>query len=84
AERPMDDVLAAFGEAQAAIAPVYGVRDLAGDPHVEARGMLPAVDGVPAQGLIARFSETPGRPGERAPALDEHGTEVRREGWARG
>ncbi|MEO1060500.1 MAG: CoA transferase [Actinomycetota bacterium] len=84
AERSSAEVLAAFDEAQAAVAHVYGVRDLAADPHVAAREMLPVVDGVPAQGLLARFSRTPGRPGDRAPALDEHGDDVRREGWGRG
>ncbi len=83
-ERSSNEVLEAFEEAHAAVAPVYAVRDLAADPHVVARDMLPPVDGVPVQGLVARFSETPGRPGDRAPALDEHGGEIRAEGWGDG
>lgn len=58
--RPLDDVLAAFDEAQAAAAPVYEVADLVADEHVVARGTVAEVDGVAMQGLVARLSATPG------------------------
>ena len=58
--RPADDVVAAFDAAEAAIAPVMTMADVAGDPHVRARGMVTEVDGTPMQGLIARLSATPG------------------------
>jgi len=55
------EVLAAFEEAQAACAPVYGMADVLADPHVRARGVVEEVDGTPMQGLVARLSATPGR-----------------------
>lgn len=61
AARPLDEVLAAFEAAQAAIAPVLAMADIAEDPHFAARGAITEVDGVPMQGLVARLSATPGR-----------------------
>ena len=60
AARPLDDVLAQFQAAQAAVAPVLTMADIAVDPHYLARGVVTQVDGVPMQGLIARLSATPG------------------------
>jgi crotonobetainyl-CoA:carnitine CoA-transferase CaiB-like acyl-CoA transferase len=53
-------VLDAFEAAQAAIAPVYSMRDVLDDPHVRARNVLIEVDGVVQQAPVARFSRTPG------------------------
>jgi crotonobetainyl-CoA:carnitine CoA-transferase CaiB-like acyl-CoA transferase len=61
AARPSVEVLRAFEAAEAAIAPVYTMADLAADPHVQARGALVEVDGVTMQGVVAKFSRTPGR-----------------------
>ena len=61
AARPLDEVLAEFEAAHAAIAPVMTMADIAADPHYAARGTVVDVDGVPMQGLIARLSATPGR-----------------------
>jgi crotonobetainyl-CoA:carnitine CoA-transferase CaiB-like acyl-CoA transferase len=58
--RPAAEVLDAFHAAEAAIAPVMSVADIAEDPHIAARGYVVEVDGVPMQGLIARLSATPG------------------------
>ena len=60
ASRPLDEVLAEFEAAHAAIAPVMTMADIAADPHYAARGTVVEVDGVPMQGLIARLSATPG------------------------
>jgi crotonobetainyl-CoA:carnitine CoA-transferase CaiB-like acyl-CoA transferase len=57
--RPSTDVLAAFDAAQAAIAPVYSMRDLLEDPHVRARHVFVEVDGVVQQAPVARLSRTP-------------------------
>ena len=54
-------VVAAFEQAQAAIAPVYTIGDVARDPHVIERESLIEVDGVTMPGLIARLSRSPGR-----------------------
>jgi crotonobetainyl-CoA:carnitine CoA-transferase CaiB-like acyl-CoA transferase len=61
AGRACDEVLDAFTEADAAIAPVLSSAELARDPHVVERGVMVEVDGVPMPGPIARLSATPGR-----------------------
>jgi crotonobetainyl-CoA:carnitine CoA-transferase CaiB-like acyl-CoA transferase len=58
--RPSAEVLGAFEAAEAAIAPVYTMADLAADPHVIARGSLVEVDGVCMPDVVARLSRTPG------------------------
>jgi crotonobetainyl-CoA:carnitine CoA-transferase CaiB-like acyl-CoA transferase len=53
------EVLAAFEAAHAAIAPVYTMRELLADPHVQARRVFVEVDGTVMQGPAARLSKTP-------------------------
>jgi crotonobetainyl-CoA:carnitine CoA-transferase CaiB-like acyl-CoA transferase len=60
AARDSVDVLRAFDDAHAAIAPVYSMADVLADPHVRARGSIVDVDGIRMQGLIAGLSRTPG------------------------
>ncbi|GIU86146.1 MAG: CoA transferase [Acidimicrobiia bacterium] len=60
AVRPADEVLAEFERAEAAIAPVYTMRELLRDPHVRARRVFVEVDGVLMQGPAARLARTPG------------------------
>jgi crotonobetainyl-CoA:carnitine CoA-transferase CaiB-like acyl-CoA transferase len=57
--RPSVEVLAAFEAAEAAIAPVYTMREVLADPHVRARNVFVEVDGVVMQGPVARLSRTP-------------------------
>lgn len=61
AVRTFDDVMTAFEAAQAAVAPVLDMADIAADPHYAARGVIEDVDGTPMQSLVARLSKTPGR-----------------------
>jgi crotonobetainyl-CoA:carnitine CoA-transferase CaiB-like acyl-CoA transferase len=63
--RTRDEVIDAFTEAGAAIAPVYDVADLLADPHVVARETITTVDDedlgpVRMQNLLFRMGETPG------------------------
>jgi crotonobetainyl-CoA:carnitine CoA-transferase CaiB-like acyl-CoA transferase len=58
--RSSEEVLAAFDTAQAAIGPVYSMRDLMADPHVLERSVFVDVDGVVMQAPVARLSRTPG------------------------
>jgi crotonobetainyl-CoA:carnitine CoA-transferase CaiB-like acyl-CoA transferase len=60
AARTVDEVVAAFDAAHAAAAPVYDMADVFADPQVAARDGIVEADGVPMQGLLARFSATPG------------------------
>jgi crotonobetainyl-CoA:carnitine CoA-transferase CaiB-like acyl-CoA transferase len=64
-ERTRDEVIAAFEDAQAAIAPVYDVADLVADEHVRARDTIttvsdPVLGPVRMQNVLFRMSETPG------------------------
>ena len=58
--RSSDDVMNAFEQAQAAVAPVYTMAEVLADPHVRTRNVFVEVDGVVMQGPIARLSRTPG------------------------
>ncbi|MEY2431760.1 MAG: hypothetical protein QOC92_1485 [Acidimicrobiaceae bacterium] len=58
--RTEGDVLAAFEDAHAAIAPILDMEGIANDPHYAARESIIEVDDIPMQGLIARLSATPG------------------------
>ena len=75
--RTVADVVATFDAAEAAIAPVMTMADVAADPHVRARGMVAEVDGTPMQGLIARLSATPGRLRWAGRPLDADGADIR-------
>jgi crotonobetainyl-CoA:carnitine CoA-transferase CaiB-like acyl-CoA transferase len=66
AQRDRADVIAAFEQAGAAIAPVYDARDIVEDPHVRQTGMLTEVDDpdlgpLLMHNLMWRMSETPGQ-----------------------
>ena len=73
AARDLDDVLTAFEDAGAAIAPIYDVEQLVNDPHVVARDTITTVDDedlgpLKMQNLIFRLGDTPGSirwPGRR-------------------
>ncbi len=66
AERTAADVSATFEEAQAAIAPIYDVRDVFTDPQYAALGTIASVEddelgAIKMQNQLFRMSETPGR-----------------------
>ena len=66
AERDRDEVLAAFTEADAAVAPVYDVADVMSDPQYRALDSITTVDDpelgpVKMQNVLFRLLETPGR-----------------------
>lgn len=80
-ERTAEEVLRAFEEAEAAIAPVYSVDDIIADPHFEAREAIvdvpdPLLGSVRMQNMIVGLSETPGSVDFAGPALGEHNGEV--------
>ena len=81
AQHDRDEVLRAFEEAQAAVAPIYDVRDVVADPQFQALGSLvrvpdPELGSVLMQNVIFRLSETPGRISSAGPALGQHTEEV--------
>ena len=77
----LDDVLAAFEKAEAAIAPVYDVAQIFDDPHYQARAdIVEVADGelgaVKMQNVFPFLSRTPGRIGRAGPRLGEHNEEI--------
>jgi crotonobetainyl-CoA:carnitine CoA-transferase CaiB-like acyl-CoA transferase len=81
AQRARADVVAAFEAADAAVSPVYDIADFVADPHVRHRGLVAEVDGIAQQGLVARFSRTPGALRWSGRAIDADGAEIRSRGW---
>jgi crotonobetainyl-CoA:carnitine CoA-transferase CaiB-like acyl-CoA transferase len=66
AARDFDEVMAAFQEAGAAIAPIYDMEQVVNDPHVRATGMITSVDDedlgpLRMQNLVFRLLGSPGR-----------------------
>jgi len=65
AARDAAEVIAAFTEAQAAVAPIYDARGIVADPQVQARGTILTVDDpdlgpLQMQNVLFQLSETPG------------------------
>jgi len=64
--RTLDEVLAAFEDAEGAIAPVYDIAQIMADPHYQARETVTLVDDpelgkVAMPNVVPRLSRTPGR-----------------------
>ncbi len=84
AERDSDEVVVAFEEQEAAIAPMLTIADIFADPQFAARETITEVDhpvlgSVKMQNVIARLSETPGAIRAPAPELGEHTRAVLRD-----
>ena len=77
--RVSSEVIDAFEAAEAAIAPVYTMREVLADPHVRAREVFVEVDGIVMQGPVARFSRTPAEMRWAGRALGADTDEVRAE-----
>jgi len=81
AERDRAEVVDAFEQAQAAVAPIYDVRDVLADPQFAALGSLVRVPddelgSVLMQNVLFRLSETPGEIRSAGPALGRHTEEI--------
>jgi crotonobetainyl-CoA:carnitine CoA-transferase CaiB-like acyl-CoA transferase len=66
AERPLAEVMEEFEKAQAAVAPIYDIRDVMEDPQLRALDAICAVEDedlgtIRMQNVMFRLSETPGR-----------------------
>ena len=60
-ERTASEVIAHLEGLDAAVAPLYTIRDVFADAHFQEREVLIEVDGIVMQNVIARFSATPGK-----------------------
>jgi crotonobetainyl-CoA:carnitine CoA-transferase CaiB-like acyl-CoA transferase len=81
AHRTKDEVMAAFEEGQAAIAPIYSIEDIVRDPQYLARETIirlphDVLGSVLMQNVIPRLSDTPGRVRHPGPELGEHNKEI--------
>jgi crotonobetainyl-CoA:carnitine CoA-transferase CaiB-like acyl-CoA transferase len=81
AERDADEVVAEFEQAQAAVAPIYDVGDVAADPQYAALESLVTVDDpelgpLKMQNVLFRLSDTPGEIRSAGSRLGEHTGEV--------
>jgi crotonobetainyl-CoA:carnitine CoA-transferase CaiB-like acyl-CoA transferase len=66
AQRELKDVMEAFEKAEAAVAPIYDIRDVMTDPQYQALDSITTVDDeelgpLKIQNVMFRLSETPGR-----------------------
>lgn len=66
AARPLSEVMEAFEQAEAAVAPIYDIRDIMADPQIQALDAICSVDDaelgpVRMQNVMFRLSRTPGR-----------------------
>ncbi|MGI6876767.1 MULTISPECIES: CaiB/BaiF CoA transferase family protein [Amycolatopsis] len=81
AQRDRDEVVKAFEEAEAAVAPIYTAADVMSDPQFAALGTIATVDDdelgpVKMQNVLFRLSETPGRITSAGAPLGAHTEEV--------
>jgi len=60
-ERTSREVIGRLQDLDAAVAPLYTMRDVFADAHFQERQVMIEVDGIVMQNVIARFSATPGK-----------------------
>jgi crotonobetainyl-CoA:carnitine CoA-transferase CaiB-like acyl-CoA transferase len=80
-ERTTDEVVVAFEEANAAITPIYNIKDIMQDPQYKALDSIIEIDDaelgpIKMQNVLFRLSETPGEVKWTGPRLGEHNEEV--------
>ncbi|MGB3635348.1 MAG: CoA transferase [Rubrobacteraceae bacterium] len=83
-ERTREEVVDAFEEVGAAVAPIYNVEDIMSDPQYEALNSIATVEDpelgpIKMQNVFFRLSETPGNIRSTGPRLGEHNEAVYRE-----
>jgi formyl-CoA transferase len=77
----LDEVLKGLIQAQVPSGKIYTAKDIAEDPHYQARGVIQTVesaDGLKVQvpGIIPKLSQNPGAIRHRAPTLWEHTDQI--------
>jgi crotonobetainyl-CoA:carnitine CoA-transferase CaiB-like acyl-CoA transferase len=77
---PAPEVMRRLALADVPVGPLYSAKDIVGDPHYAARGMLEevAVGGRPLKipAIVPKLAETPGRTDWPGPSVGAHNTEV--------
>ena len=77
----LDELRRTFAEHEVGFSPIYDIADVFADPQFQARQAIVSVpDGelgsVRMQGVVPRFSETPGAVRHAGPAIGQHNEEV--------
>ena len=83
-ERKVAEVLAVLGEARVPAGKVYTARDIAEDPHYQARNMILSQttrdgDQIAVPGIVPKLTATPGRIRNNAPGLGDDTDDVLRQ-----
>jgi crotonobetainyl-CoA:carnitine CoA-transferase CaiB-like acyl-CoA transferase len=81
AEHDLDEVVRVFEEAQAAVAPIYDIRDIFEDPQFQALETITTVEDqdlgpLKMQNVLFRLSETPGKVGWAGRRVGQDNQEV--------
>lgn len=79
--RTQDEVVEAFDEAGAAVAPIYSIEDIMEDPQYRALETITSIEDpelgpIKMQNVLFRLSETPGEVKWSGPTLGEHNEQV--------
>jgi crotonobetainyl-CoA:carnitine CoA-transferase CaiB-like acyl-CoA transferase len=77
----LDELRQTFAEHEVGFSPIYDIADVFDDPQLAARGAIVRVPdaelgAVRMQGVVPRFSETPGRVHHAGPTIGQHNDEV--------
>jgi crotonobetainyl-CoA:carnitine CoA-transferase CaiB-like acyl-CoA transferase len=77
----LDQVRETFARHEVGFSPIYDIADVFDDPQIQAREAIVRVPdselgSVRMQGVVPRFSETPGRVQRAGPTIGEHNDEV--------
>ena len=77
----LDELRKTFAEHEVGFSPIYDIADVFDDPQFAARGAIVRVPdaelgSVRMQGVVPRFSETPGRVHHAGPTIGQHNDEV--------
>ena len=80
-QRTTEEVLEAFADGEAAIAPIYSIEDIVKDPQYLERETIvrvphPKLGSVLMQNVIPRLSDTPGRIRHPGPEVGEHNEQI--------
>lgn len=77
----LDELRKTFAEHEVGFSPIYDIADVFGDPQIAARDAIVRVPdaelgSVRMQGVVPRFSETPGHVHHAGPTIGQHNDEV--------
>jgi len=80
-KQKLDELLAKLNEFEAAVSPVYNIKQIFEDPHYQARENICRVEDdelgpIRMQNVVGKFSRTPGKIRRAGPKLGAHNREI--------